>query len=138
MPTDVFLGAIGGANQTYPTADPNIGNVWFDGDDHTVGSTFGVGAHTVVYWDAGQEVTIDSILIKWSYGTEHPGFGAAGGCTIWGNHLPPLIGPGDWVEVLTDTDAVTTAGASFPGDFEHEYTLGSPATYRYWKWQNIS
>lgn len=118
---DVFLGA---------TLDSGFVDEWFDNDDSTWNACLGT---TAVVWHTAEAVTLSSILIKWSYGDLVPGFGAAAAFTISGGSSAS----GPWTTVVSDSDPVATAGASYPGDFEHTYDAGG-ATYQYWRFQSTT
>jgi len=121
----MFAGSIGGPDQI---GDTSIHNVWFDTDDVSRGTVNGNASTT---WDSNVAVTVDEVRIRWAYGGMFGG-GAAGGFAI--DRGDSSSGP--WTQVLADADPVTTAGASYPGDFEHTYTLGSAATARYWRFRS--
>jgi hypothetical protein len=123
---DLFLGA------TIPGGPPPGGGAenWFDGNDSTFAAV--LGFHTSNVWDCAAPVAVASILIKWRYGTF--GGGAAGAFAIDGS----ADGLSGWTEVLADVDPVGTAGASYPGDFEHEYDLGGVETYQFWRWRSTT
>ena len=98
----------------------------FDADETTIATVLG---NQEVAWDIGSAETVDLIRLSWSYGTMHPGFGAAGPFAI---DIAAAPG-GPWTEVLSDSDPVATAGVSYPDDFELTYELTSPETSRYWR-----
>jgi hypothetical protein len=83
-----------------------------------------------------EPVNLGSFQIYWHYGglflhdgSAGPASGAAGSFRLEGG---PTSG-GPWTTVLEDADPVTTAGASYPGDFDWTYVLDAAATYRYWR-----
>lgn len=120
---DRFLGATGGATES-GTSTPSI---WFDGDDTTWGTVLGLATSPV--WDTGAAVTVDAIRLRWSFGTLHPGYGAAGAFAIDSGSSPT----GPWTTVLADSAPDVTAGVTYPQDFEITYDLAGPATARYWR-----
>ena len=136
---DAFAGATGGPTTWYNPPAPGTPNVWFDGDDTTIGvvsSPPGTGTW-FTEWSTASPVAIDSIFIKWAYGSPpHAGVGGAGPFKISGSTSGS---PGTWVEVLNVPDPVGTAGASFPGDFEYGWDLpGGTATYQYWRFESTA
>jgi hypothetical protein len=103
---------------------------WFDGDDTTVGIMLGTsGTPNSFVIDALTDVAVDIFRISWSFGTMHPGFGAAAGFAI--DTGSSATGP--WTEILADADPHLTAGVSYPQDFELEYELAATETSRYWR-----
>lgn len=124
MATDYFLGV-----------DPST--EWFDGNDHSWTSVLGGSASGT--WNTGAAVGLTSILVKWHYGGAfaHDGSpgsvaGAAGAFVIEGSP-----DGSSWTAVVTDADPVTTASASYPGDFEHTYSFAL-ASYQYWRFRSTS
>jgi hypothetical protein len=114
--------------------DYGTGGVWFDGNLHTWTTVFGNGDPSV--FGFSEPVNLGSFQIYWHYGgaflhdgSAGPASGAAGPFRLEGG---PTNG-GPWTTVLEDADPVTTAGASYPGDFDWTYVLDAAATYRYWR-----
>jgi hypothetical protein len=114
--------------------DYGTGGVWFDGNLHTWTTVFGNGDPSVFGFT--EPVNLGSFQIYWHYGglflhdgSAGPASGAAGSFRLEGG---PTSG-GPWTTVLEDADPVTTAGASYPGDFDWTYVLDAAATYRYWR-----
>ena len=129
--TDVFLGDV-----MDPPPFGGFGDMaWFDDDDSTWGGILGSGGLAI--WDAGAEVTIGRILIKWSYGTLVPGAGAAAGFEILAANAPWITTPTP-TTIVSDSDPVTHAGVVYPSDFEISYPINPPQTFRYWKFHNTT
>jgi len=113
-------------------ATPIIGTpgAAFDADETTVAVVLG---NTEVGWDIGTVEDVDTIRIRWSFGTMYPGFGAAAGFAI---DVSTGTSAGPWVEILADDDPHLTAGVSYPQDFEISYELVSVETGRYWRFRS--
>jgi hypothetical protein len=121
--TDHFLGA----TPATPDYEP-----LFDGDDTTVATFTGTsGSQHTTTWDIGAAQTVESIRIRWSFGTLFPGYGAAAGFAI--DRGDSATGP--WTEILEDADPHLTAGVTYPQDFEVTYELAAPATAQHWRFR---
>ena len=128
---DLFLGSTGGPAES---GNPSNPDVWFDGDDSTVGTCLGnTGSPNSWVWDVGAAVAVERILVRWSYGgPAAPAGGAAGRFAI----DTGTTAGGPWTEVLDVTDnPPVTAGVTFGTDFELEFPIPSEPTSRYWRFR---
>jgi hypothetical protein len=122
---DRFAGLLGGP-AIFGTSTPGA---WFDGDDTTFGAVPGT---LTSEWDAGSTVTVDILRIRWAFGGLYTGIGAAGAFAI-----DVRDDPSDpWVEVVSDAAPHTTAGVTYPQDFELEYSVGGVG--RYWRFHSTT
>ena len=127
MPTDHFAGLLDGPNG----AGGGPAGTWFDGDD----TTWGIMAASASYViDALSAVPVDRFRVAWHYGELPGGSGAAGPFAIYTG----TSAAGPWTAVVTEPDAPTTAGVTYPENFELEYDLGTTTTSRYWRIHSTS